>query len=852
MAALEPMDFLMHQPEAAATGQAQPTTANTGFPGLHQPQGCPYFRGQQSHGSSLPPPHFDPNPPFRPMPHQLPPLGNQQHSPALAPQSQPGPPLHASGSANGSHSQQQPAADSQVQTQRQHQPHLPQPPTLPPPQSFLYSQHFPYDPVHSSSAGWTSGPRQGTSWHHPSTTGTTPTLHPRPPGADPHFRGSGHGAGELRGDFASSSSPAQPFLPPTQQTTLPNLDPSSPFVFQGYQRSANYPLYQMSSSQNPTQTNQHGRFGDDQAGRSGQQQPNPVNQAGQPSQVANVQSPPVTTSAGRPVPPLSTRAVTLPSLNPNASQASGGPQSVSQRQAGPAAPATSASRPSAFLYPVENPGRSSHATGDGPSSAHLLPRLPLPSNELAIAYRRRAEALSQAYRDLAADSDHPAAPLTIPTVPAGVGRRRHDDFRRVQRQSEHESDDDLGSSADEEERVLRYMDAAREHPNFRAIMAGDHIRAAQIMRGQVPSKRVASKQALAQLQSVDLASLSDGERTCVICYNDFGQPSPEGIIEAPLRLPKCQHVFGDHCIKKWFEESDSCPYCRDKLPSEPAYPASFRAFQNFYRATHMRARQPPSSSANSTMLVHPPTSHTVVASSLIPLSDETLVRVYAQQQQQQQREVARARARQELESENITLRPFAGRERRSPPSDVTENRRRTRARHDNLHSQSAGPSTARASSSAQTAEAPAPGQQSPPRERVTSPSILPWPGQYAHDLNRILTTHAARQSVSGSQRPYLNPLSSGGPFNGIPPVEHLLPNPNMVPIGFAMSHGMPTSSMAPVPNPAYYPNLPYTSSPSVNFPQLPPIGPFDTANLQDTSHGGNGVSRPGVAEGQMQ
>ena len=56
---------------------------------------------------------------------------------------------------------------------------------------------------------------------------------------------------------------------------------------------------------------------------------------------------------------------------------------------------------------------------------------------------------------------------------------------------------------------------------------------------------------------------------CVICYNDFGVENPEGINEAPLRLPKCKHVFGDHCIKKWFEESDSCPYCRDKVHSEP-------------------------------------------------------------------------------------------------------------------------------------------------------------------------------------------------------------------------------------------------------------------------------------------
>lgn len=55
---------------------------------------------------------------------------------------------------------------------------------------------------------------------------------------------------------------------------------------------------------------------------------------------------------------------------------------------------------------------------------------------------------------------------------------------------------------------------------------------------------------------------------CVICYNEFGIPNPEGIQEGPLRLPNCQHIFGEHCIRKWFEESDSCPYCRDKVHSE--------------------------------------------------------------------------------------------------------------------------------------------------------------------------------------------------------------------------------------------------------------------------------------------
>ncbi|GAP90266.2 putative zinc finger protein atl6 [Rosellinia necatrix] len=101
-----------------------------------------------------------------------------------------------------------------------------------------------------------------------------------------------------------------------------------------------------------------------------------------------------------------------------------------------------------------------------------------------------------------------------------------------------------------------------------AISDGDGPTNARFLRGNTSGKRIASKKALASLQSVPIEDLPESERTCVICYNEFGLENPEGINEAPLRLPKCKHVFGDHCIKKWFQESDSCPYCRDKVHSE--------------------------------------------------------------------------------------------------------------------------------------------------------------------------------------------------------------------------------------------------------------------------------------------
>lgn len=84
------------------------------------------------------------------------------------------------------------------------------------------------------------------------------------------------------------------------------------------------------------------------------------------------------------------------------------------------------------------------------------------------------------------------------------------------------------------------------------------------------SKKVPSKDALASLvnMTIDEVKAEGEDINCIICYNDFGTPNPEGTIEFPLRLPKCKHIFGNVCIKKWFEDADSCPYCRDKLPSE--------------------------------------------------------------------------------------------------------------------------------------------------------------------------------------------------------------------------------------------------------------------------------------------
>ncbi|CAD6504178.1 BgTH12-05912 [Blumeria graminis f. sp. triticale] len=94
-------------------------------------------------------------------------------------------------------------------------------------------------------------------------------------------------------------------------------------------------------------------------------------------------------------------------------------------------------------------------------------------------------------------------------------------------------------------------------------------RSLAVMRGALAAcKRVPSKETIASLEIVNLDNLKATDRTCIICYNEFGIENPEGQSETPLRLPVCKHLFGDKCIRKWFENSDSCPYCRSKLPSE--------------------------------------------------------------------------------------------------------------------------------------------------------------------------------------------------------------------------------------------------------------------------------------------
>lgn len=184
------------------------------------------------------------------------------------------------------------------------------------------------------------------------------------------------------------------------------------------------------------------------------------------------------------------------------------------------------------------------------------------------------------------------------------------------------------------------------------------VRQAQLLRGQMSNKRVASQRAIKTLQNVDIEGLPENERTCVICYNDFGVPSPEGVSEHPLRLPKCKHVFGNHCILKWFEDADSCPYCRDKLHSEPA-PPSRELLRRTYQVARFDAELGMPSYRRAIQALR---------------RDTPGVDIYHQ--------YAMHSRGSQPPPEGSHREPSAAGERRAPPDDPNDTQRRQRPRHD--------------------------------------------------------------------------------------------------------------------------------------------------------------------------
>ncbi|KAH8893746.1 hypothetical protein GQ53DRAFT_763305 [Thozetella sp. PMI_491] len=480
----------------------------------------------------------------------------------------------------------------------------------------------------------------------------------------------------------------------------------------------------------------------------------------------------------RSLPPQPTlRGISLPSLNPHSAHLPipnpSPPHPASNNQPGQGAmsspegssPSTPGGPSNHTDAPAESPASPNRTSEDGPSSS---------------AATSHAPALSR-LNPLPANAPSPTTPPVFATSSESGYRRQHSSRPRMPRpsvNSDYDSEEELERIEDEQMRFIEHYSLSSAAGGAAFQLQDRGVRAHQLIRGQLSNKRVASKKALASLESVELSTLPENERTCVICYNEFGVENPEGINEAPLRLPHCKHVFGDHCIKKWFEESDSCPYCRDKVPSEMVLPSS-ATLQAFLRASY---------SANAGRLT---------------ISGPRPTGRQSGSRSQDSEPYSRMR------DDDLGLNPprawHAG-ERRSPPSEFSENRRRTRARHFRSAS-GAGASSNRPLSFGGQATATS-SQHSPGRERVTPPSVFGQPSYpFANDPRRSLTGLFGRQ-FAYPPRPYnfINTPNSGTNNGHVEYGNMPFPAPhpeNMMPYGRGMIPQAPFYGSDPnmMPNP---------------------------------------------------
>jgi hypothetical protein len=285
----------------------------------------------------------------------------------------------------------------------------------------------------------------------------------------------------------------------------------------------------------------------------------------------------------------------------------------------------------------------------------------------------------------------------------------------------------------------------------------------------------------------------------VICYNDFGVASPEGISEHPLRLPKCKHVFGNHCILKWFEDADSCPYCRDKLHSEPA-PPSRELLRRTYQVARIDAE------------LGMPAYRRAIQALRRDTPGLDMYHQYAMHSRGAQ-----------LHHEGSHRDASAAGERRAPPEDPSDTQRRQRPRHDPLraYDQRHGGILITGAVSEQRYD-PSNGasQQHSPVRQPSSPSQSHHPGHRSHlpglwprrTLNLNVqqpvfprTSSISRQAQTSLHRATLAPLGPG-------------------PSGF--SSYSPSSPPASNPSGGYPTSMPHTST----YPNY--SGPLGGSNLQ--------------------
>jgi len=252
-----------------------------------------------------------------------------------------------------------------------------------------------------------------------------------------------------------------------------------------------------------------------------------------PSQLSQISQ----TSDRQPQPTLAGTAaaaprISLPALNPFPNPAQPSPPTMSSNNASsgessPAAPP--ASRTSLFASPNDSPRASQTRTNGGgngaPSSSSSAPMPPQPPQTHRPGFfpgsdPPRVDAGPSTMPEADALFAGAAPPANSSTRRALTARLRIGRGAAASVSDDSDEDPDIMDSESEAISFLEQFTSGnpsirdRDNDEFR-------IRAHQLLRGQMTNKRVASRKALSQLQTVDLNTLEESERSKFVCHGFF-------------------------------------------------------------------------------------------------------------------------------------------------------------------------------------------------------------------------------------------------------------------------------------------------------------------------------------------
>lgn len=134
--------------------------------------------------------------------------------------------------------------------------------------------------------------------------------------------------------------------------------------------------------------------------------------------------------------------------------------------------------------------------------------------------------------------------------------------------------------------VLVVYTFSKSSPAYLCALGQIYLHLANILRSPFDMYRYYSVTRLLQsVPSVSEDDLANEEVVCTICYEPIVHP------KGTRRLP-CSHGFHESCLRQWFEEHTTCPYCRADL---------LRSIANKSKTRNSREREPerPSSPAAS-------------------------------------------------------------------------------------------------------------------------------------------------------------------------------------------------------------------------------------------------------------